>query len=179
MVLYSEAFRARMVAKLTGPTPMTAGALAREVGVPQPTLSRWLKEASTLRRPMSRPKKPSPHQPPMKRPQDWTPEEKLAVVLEASGLTEADLGEFLRQKGLHEAVLAEWRTTALAALGGAAGKAERKAAAQATQRLRKLESELRRKDKALAEAAALLVLKKKAQALWGDEDEDMDPRSGA
>ncbi len=128
---------------------------------------------------MSRPKKPSPHQPPMKRPQDWTPEEKLAVVLEASGLTEADLGEFLRQKGLHEAVLAEWRTTALAALGGAAGKAERKAAAQATQRLRKLESELRRKDKALAEAAALLVLKKKAQALWGDEDEDMDPRSGA
>ena len=45
-------------------------------------------------------------------------------------------------------------------------------------RIRELEKELLRKDKALAEAAALIVLKKKAQAIWGDEDDDTNPRSG-
>ena len=44
-------------------------------------------------------------------------------------------------------------------------------------RVRELERELNRKEKALAEAAALLVLKKKAQAIWGDEDDDTDPRN--
>ena len=44
--------------------------------------------------------------------------------------------------------------------------------------MRELEKQLRRKDRALAEAAALLVLQKKIQALWGDEDDDTEPRSG-
>jgi hypothetical protein len=39
--------------------------------------------------------------------------------------------------------------------------------------MRDLERELKRKDKALAEAVALLVLSKKARALWGEEDDDM------
>ncbi len=43
--------------------------------------------------------------------------------------------------------------------------------------MRELERQLRRKDKALAEAAALLVLQKKAQALWGDADDDTDPET--
>ena len=46
-----------------------------------------------------------------------------------------------------------------------------------SRKVRELEKELRRKDKALAEAAALLVLQKKAQALWGDEDDDTGPKS--
>ena len=45
-------------------------------------------------------------------------------------------------------------------------------------RIKELERELRRKDKALAETAALLVLKKKVQAIWGDEDDDTEPKSG-
>ena len=48
---------------------------------------------------------------------------------------------------------------------GGARRAERK-------KTRRLEKELRRKDKALAEAAALLVLQKKAQAIWGDDGDD-------
>ena len=42
-------------------------------------------------------------------------------------------------------------------------------------RIKDLEKELLRKDRALAEAAALLVLKKKAQDLWEDEDDDTTP----
>ena len=54
---------------------------------------------------------------------------------------------------------------------------DRKAASAEARRVRDLERELQRKEKALAEAAALLVLKKKAQAIWGDEDDDTDPKN--
>jgi transposase len=47
-----------------------------------------------------------------------------------------------------------------------------KTASEDAKRIKKLERELRRKEKALAEAAALLVLQKKVQAIWGDEDDD-------
>jgi transposase-like protein len=113
-------------------------------------------------------------------PHTWSPEEKLAVVLEAAGVPEAELGAFLRRKGIHEAQLIEWRQHvtegAVTALRGA-GRGDRKAALADARRVRELERELRRKDKALAEAAALLVLKKKAQAIWGDEDDDTKPES--
>jgi hypothetical protein len=110
-----------------------------------------------------------------KRPADRTPDEKLALVLEASRLGDEELGEFLRRNGLHEADLSRWRGEALSGLGN-----RRQANPRGTEvkRIRELEKELRRKDKALAEAAALLVLQKKVQAIWGDGDDDTTPRKG-
>ena len=46
------------------------------------------------------------------------------------------------------------------------------------QRIRQLERELHRKDKALAEVAALLALKKKVNEIWGDGDDDTTTKSG-
>jgi hypothetical protein len=93
---------------------------------------------------------------------------------------EPELGEFLRRKGVHEAQLVEWRTQvtqgAIAALQGPSRR-DRKAANLEARRVRDLERELARKEKALAEAAALLILKKKAQEIWGDEDDGTDPRN--
>ncbi len=100
----------------------------------------------------------------------------MAAVVEASSLTEEQLGAFLRRKGLHQAQLKQWRGAMLLALGGDQ-KRKAKSSPQA-RRLRELEKELRRKDKALAEAAALLILKKKAQAIWGAEADGTEPRSG-
>jgi transposase-like protein len=104
-----------------------------------------------------------------RRPEDWNAEERLRAVSEANALSGELLGEFLRREGLHEETLQEWREAALEGLRPASlapgGKAERK-------RIRSLERELLRKDKALAEAATLLILKKKAQEIWGDEDAD-------
>lgn len=108
-----------------------------------------------------------------RRPEDWSAAEKLAAVMEASGLRDEELGEFLRREGLHEAQLTQWRQAALEALGG--GKPSRVAAEG--RRVRELEREVQRKDKALAEAAALLVLQKKVRAIWGDGDDDTDPES--
>ncbi|WP_438032776.1 transposase [Sorangium sp. So ce204] len=93
-----------------------------------------------------------------RRPEDWTPEQKLRAVTEAAALSERELGEFLRREGLHEAQLTEWRKAALEALGGPAKPGHGTAPSR---RVRELERQLRRKDKALAEAAAILVLQKK------------------
>ena len=60
------------------------------------------------------------------------------------------------------------------ALGGSGPRPTERARSEDKRRLKKLERELARKDKALAEAAALLVLQKKVQAIWGDEDDDTD-----
>lgn len=168
---------------------MSATALSAEVGVSQATLSRWLKGAATVGRTMHRSRdqekpsastKPSKPSPSTKRPQDWTAEEKVALVLEAAAVPAAELGELLRRKGVHEAQLAEWRIQvtqgAVAALQGPSRR-DRKTANLEARRVRDLERELARKEKALAEAAVLLVLKKKAQAIWGDEDDDTDPRN--
>ena len=168
--MYSKAFRALMIQKMTDPQRPAAQSLADEIGVSRASLYRWVSEADTLEIDVNA-------EPPsftesmqrltnMKRPQDWSAEEKLAAVLEAASLSEEEFGAFLRSRGLHEAQLQQWRDQMLVGL-------EPKAAKRAeTKRIQELERELRRKEKALAETAALLVLKKKAQAIWGDEDDD-------
>lgn len=163
MTEYSEAFKANMVKKLLMPGGPTASALSIRTGICQPTLSRWLRDA---REEGMSPSKPS--QRVARRPGEWKPEEKLSLVVRAEGLTEDALGELLRREGVHEADLAEWRTAALVALGT---RSKGPAESGNARRVRELERELLRKDKALAETAALLVLKKKVQEYWGDEDD--------
>jgi len=169
---YFVAFRNEMIQKLRSPRGPSAVDLAEKVGVHHGTLSRWLKEATTLDSVTEQDdeRKPSTPSRAARRPEDWPPEEKLRAVQDARGLVGEALGAFLRRHGLHEADLAQWRQhadqAALAALGG---RRQRNAEQR---RVRQLESELRRKDRALAEAAALLVLSKKVQALWGDHADD-------
>jgi transposase-like protein len=159
-VEYSESFKAQMVKKMLPPSGKSAGAVEQETGIPQPTLSRWLRESC-------RPKG-------MSRSKKRTAAEKLQALLAASGLEDAKLGEWLRREGLHEAVLAQWRADAEAALTDASGRRRPSADAR---RIKELERELGRKEKALAEVAALLVLKKKASGIWGDEDDSTRERS--
>ena len=163
---YPETFKQRMVSRMSGPGGISASALSEEVNVGQTTLSLWLREATKIgAMGKKKPKKP-------RRPQDWTAEEKLQVVTEASGLSEEALGAFLRQKGLHEAQLEEWRKKAEeGARAALSNQGEPKARRGHSRRIRELERELRRKDKALAETAALLILKKKLASLWGDAED--------
>lgn len=163
MTEYSAAFKANMVKKLLlGGT--TATSLSARTGVAQPTLSRWLRDAREKGMSSS---KQTPRT--ARRPSEWKPEEKLRMLAEADGLANDELGELLRREGLHEADLMEWRRATLAALGSTGKGASDSAQGR---RVRELEKELHRKDRALAEAAALLVLQKKSQELWGDEDDD-------
>jgi transposase len=149
---FSLAFKQKMVARLTGNDAVTARQLAAETGLRQQTLSRWRQEASSL--PLM----------PTKRPRrDWSIEDKIRILAKGSTLSGAELIEFLRREGVLQAEYEQWRL----ALGD-----EGRASVATTKRIRALERELARKEKALAEAAALLVLKKKLQALEEDEDAD-------
>ena len=165
---YTEAFRAKMVQRMLGPSAKSASALAEEIGVHQPTLSRWLRDARTLGGTMPNKKK---------RDQKWPSSEKLRIVLAASQLKDDELGAFLRREGLHEHQLERWRKTILAALDED-GTQKRSGPSPEAKELAVVQRDLRRKDKALAEVSALLVLKKKADAIWGVVDDDTDERTG-
>ncbi len=176
---YTDMFKNAMILKMTGPDAISASALSRQIDVPQSTLSKWLRMAgagSSYNFPnsaqgyteMSKIKGP-------KRPNDWSPEEKLKIVMEAAALDDEQLGAFLRKKGLHETHLEQWRLHMLDGLQNGFSKKKAKKKKAEVKRIKALEKELKRKDKALAETAALVVLKKKVQEIWGDED---DPTTG-
>ena len=174
--MYKERFKAEMVKRMLGPNAPSHGKLALETGVPQPTLSRWLRQATTLEEVTRKTGKPTGRRTRRSSPRrERTADGKLQLVLEAAALSQEELGAFLREKGIFEADLLEWRESALTGLR--AEPTARPATPAEVKRVRELERELRRKDKALAEAAALIILKKKVQAILGDEDDDTDPRS--
>jgi len=165
-----------MVQRMAGPESISATALAKEVGVSQNTLSRWLRQASQAQPtvpPMTKTKRQS-------RPARRTAQDKLRLVLEASALPEEELGAFLRREGVHEAELEAWRATSMEAAEGALKAPHGKRSENTAERrkIRDLERELTRKDKALAEVSALLILKKKIQEIWGDEDDGTSTRKG-
>ena len=178
---YTESFRAQMIKRMLGPPALSAHALSKKVGVPQPTLSKWLRDAGNLPNVTA----PTENQPVPATPKKWTIEEKLRVLMEARGLKGSQLGALLRREGLHEEQLQSWMDAAAGALNsaeaapsGPATAAERRKLKAANKRVRELEKELRRKDKALAEAAAMLMLEKKLQALgWDDGDDGTDGKS--
>lgn len=162
---YGSGFRERMVQRMTGPSAASASALARETGVSQQTLSRWREAAPTV--PRMNTEQPNDSKT-AKSPRQWTAEEKLAAVQATAGLGEQALGAFLRERGLHAAQLASWRAAVKDALTTRGPR--RAGASKETQRIRALEKELLRKDRALAEVTALLALRKKLEALLGDGD---------
>jgi len=177
---YPDMFKNAMIQKLTGPGAISASALSKQVDVPQPTLSKWLRIAgidASYNFPNSFKDyaKMAEINPP-RRPNDWSPEDKLKVVMNAASLDDEQLGEFLREKGLHQTHLEQWRLQMLDGLQHNFSKKVAKQKKADAKRIRALEKELNRKDKALAETAALLVLKKKVQEIWGDED---DPTAGS
>jgi transposase-like protein len=180
MPRYPEALKTKMVLRMTGPRAMSAAALAQETHIPQSTLSRWLREFATLRGMNNDNPAPDhaetdamlPDPPATHRARGA--EEKLRLVALADTLGEQELGALLRREGLHAADIEAWRADMLAALTQRSKGASEATAARLDdrRRIQELERELHRKDKALAEAAALLVLQKKVRAIWEDADDD-------
>lgn len=162
-----------MVQRMVGPKAITATQLGKEVSIPQPTLSKWLREAQAA--PMTTktkaPEPPAPRVPPAR-----TAEDKMRLVIAAECLGPEERGALLRREGLHDAELEGWRGAMVQALDPR--RAPNSAPRPSDQRrIKELERELGRKDRALAETAALLVLAKKAESLWGDGDDGTDGRS--
>lgn len=156
---YSAAFKQKMVEQLTGKSAISANQLANETGVRQQNLSRWLREARSL-----------PHvgsdRSTVRR---WTVAQKARLLADAAKLDGVALMEHLDEVGVTFAKFEQWRLALEE--GGHASIAT-------ARRIRNLERELARKEKALAEAAALLMLKKTVESGFHDEDDDTDVTNG-
>ena len=162
---YPSERKEAVLRKMMPPHNRSIRKLSQEEGISEATLFNWRKEARG--RGLLLPDGTSG-------PEGWSARDKFAAVLETAAFSEADLAEYCRKRGIYPEQLMQWRRACESANdwdreSNLRLKNEKKADRQ---RIRQLEQELRRKEKALAEAAALLVLQKKAQAIWGDPEDE-------
>ena len=166
---YPKELKDSVTARMLPPNNISVPELVRETGIPKDTLYTWRSKArkgSTPALAMA--------------PRELSSEEKFNIVLETASLNEIELGAYCRRKGLFKPMIDTWRETCKQAHSPLAPKAKADRTAIRTQKkkIKRLEMELRRKEKALAEAAALLILQKKVRDLWEDpEDERSTTRS--
>jgi transposase-like protein len=160
---YSVEFREQALSKVLQRGNRTVGAVADELNVNVLTLRKWMRSAAAANRSLS-----SGH---AKRPEDWSLEERLMALQESHGLVDEALSGWCRERGLFAHHLVQWRADFCTV--GVTGS--RRESAQEVRDLKQanvqLQRELNRKEKALAEAAALLVLQKNYRALFEGEAE--------
>ena len=157
MARYGQSFKDRAVARLLPPESASIQSVSQELGVSIATLERWRADALSL-----------PAQ-----ARVWTAAARLQAVITTASMEETQLSAWCREKGVYPSQLQQWKEDATSAL---AETPEQRATPQQTRsdrkRIKELERDLRRKDKALAETTALLVLSKKLEAIFHtDEDE--------
>ncbi len=165
MPYYSPERKAALLKMLLPPLNLSMAEVSRREGVSEMSLSNWRKQVGSEGNAV-------PENTPSA--QNWTAETKFAVVLEAANLSEIELGEYCRRKGLYPEQIKAWRQAFISGqkTEKAQSKDDREQARKDKKRIEQLERELRRKDKALAETAALLVLRKKLNDYWGIDNED-------
>jgi transposase-like protein len=161
---YSEERKSAVLKKLLPPLNRSVASVSREEGITEVTLYHWRKQARNRGEVV-------PGNKPLS--DDWPAEARLAVVIATSTLSEVETATYCREKGLYVEQVATWRQACLdgQALSVQQQAVVREQARSDKKRIRELERELLRKDKALAETAALLVLRKKLNALWENDDE--------
>ncbi len=166
MAKYPEERKQAVLSKLLPPSNKPVQEVAAEEGISDKTLYNWLNQLREKGQPVPGNEKNA---------EKWSAEVKFAVVVETSSLSESELSQYCREKGLYPEQVKSWKEACIAGNHGTAvkNKAERAKTKDDKKRVKQLERELRRKDKALAEAATLLVLSKKLDALYGvNQDEE-------
>ena len=160
MARYGKTFKDRAVARLLPPESAPVQTVSQEIGVSVATLERWRADALST--------------PARVRERVWTAAARLQAVITTAAMDESQRSAWCRENGVYPTELEQWKQNAIAALSETP---EERASPQETRdsrkRIKELERDLRRKDKALAETAALLVLSKQLQAIFqrGGEDE--------
>ncbi len=162
---YSAEPKESIVNKMIPPNPLSVSQLVKETGISDVTLYKGRKDYGSLGIAAPTNKNNSDR---------WIAEDKLAVVIETASFNDAQLSEYCRSKGLYPEQVNEWKTSALTGYQNSHQMKKEKTLNQQQdkKKIKQLEKELRRKEKALAETAALLVLSKKCQAIWGESEED-------
>jgi len=153
---FGQSFKDRAVARLLPPESATLELVSKEAGIVVGTLEKWRESIASM---------PA-------RGRAWTAPAKLQAVITTAALSEVDKNAWCREHGIYPAELEQWCSSATTALADPQGaRASPQAAIKDRKRIKDLERELLRKDRALAETAALLVLSKKVAAIyhWGED----------
>ena len=163
MAQYSPERKQAILDKLLSPTLISIAQLARDENIAEQTLYNWRNRAKQQGKTVLTNSKT----------QEISPETKLAIIIDTAKLNETELAEYCRNKGLYPEQIAQWKAQSLTGFSTTEQQtAQVRRQHQTDQKqIKQLKQEIKRKDKALAEAAAILILRKKLNALWG-EDED-------
>ncbi len=161
MASYSNEFKEKMISRLLPPNNEPVSKVSKETNISIATLHKWKNQYSGQ----------------TSRTTDtdrWSSQEKFMIVMETISMNEAELSAYCRNKGIFPDQVKDWKDVCLQANGGVAEEASRlnKEMKSKEKEIRTLQKEIQRKDKALAETAAILVLRKKLGALLGTEDEE-------
>lgn len=157
---YSAELKASIIKRMLPPNSESIATIAKEEGLSEQTLRNWRDQARANGIPTPGNDTSS---------DKWTTRDKFLIVVETASMNETDLASYAREKGLFVEQIKEWKDACMNANGGVAKEAARLTheLKESEKERRRLEKELSRKEKALAETAALLVLRKKADAIWG------------
>jgi predicted transcriptional regulator len=160
---YSSAFIEQALSKVYQRGDRTIRSVADELNINHFTLRYWMRQASKKGQTYASTQE--------KRPQDWSLTERLGALYESHGLTDEALHTWCREKGLFAHHLTQWHADFCNAANAEIPRLNKEELRAIKEENQKLKRELSRKEKALAEAAALLVLQKKFHALLGEEVE--------
>ena len=168
MRCYSEAVKADVRKRMSPPMRQSVAQISAELGIHVVTLYNWRKSWRLQGEVVPASEKD---------PDGWSATDKFTVVLEAAGLNATELSAYCRERGLYPEQVERWRQASQDAnekpvLTLKEQKELERLRAQDQKEIKRLKQELRRKEKALAEAAALLIASKKIQAFWGEDGDD-------
>jgi transposase len=165
---YSEAVKADVRKRMSPPMRQSVAQISAELGIHVVTLYNWRKSWRLQGEVVPASEKD---------PEGWSATDKFTVVLETTGLNATELSAYCRERGLYPEQVERWRQASQDAnekpvLTLKEQKELERLRAQDQKEIKRLKQELRRKEKALAEAAALLIASKKIQAFWGEDGDD-------
>ncbi len=162
---YPRKVKETAIRMMLPPENKSISQIEQMLGIPETTLKKWRQELRANGHPAPANDEPA---------DQWSSHDKFLIVMETIKLNEAELSEYCRQKGLYPEQVHKWQENCENANSDIPGRiSEIMQQDKATQKeLRQVKKELQRKEAALAETAALLVLRKKAEAIWGASDEE-------
>lgn len=155
---HSDQFKQSVVQKIATPGGPSIMQMSEKLGVHHTSIRTWIKLHAN----------PSS----MKKSKEWTPEAKLEVIAKTFSMSENELGEFLRTNGLHSTQIEEWKQEFYSAQKSAGRPKTDPELVELRAKEKELSKDLKRKDRALAEMSARVILLKKSRLLFGETEDD-------
>ena len=155
---FSPKFKESVIQKICTPGGPSIMMMSEKLGVHHTSIRNWMKIHGNT--------------PDMKKPKEWTPEDKLEAIIKTATMTENELGAYLRANGLHSEEIEQWKQDFYSTQKSKGRPKLDPELVELRNKEKELSRDLRRKDRALAEMSARVILLKKSRAIFGESEED-------